>query len=278
MAELRIFTPTPQEEAWGLHVTAVGSVDAGMGGAASGWRLLYLVRGEALLSLPGRRRQRVEAGEVVLLDEREGCFLTPDPQRGCRLHHVDFAGALLERWASLDLFGTLPRVIKAGFDEALLGGIVKLRELARNPPPGAGLLMAGLLGNLLARLEVSGRQGGGDGRQGRMVQDARRILGDPEGDRLNLEAAASELGVSYSWFRRCFRAQTGLAPQRYRLLQRLERACQMLTDSSLSVGEVAAAMGFSSQAYFARMFRKETGLSPSVWRSKRVNQTGHSGT
>jgi|GEM_PF-2363909 len=277
MAELRIRTPTPQEEAWGLYVTAVGSVQGGLDAPGTGWRLVYVVRGEALLAHPGRRRQRVEAGEVVLLDAREGCGLEADPQRGCRVHHVDFAGDWMARWAGLDLFGTLPRVIRAGFDEALLGGIVNLRELARNPPPGEGLLMAGVLGSLLARLEVACRLGSGPGRQDSLVRDARRILGDPEGDRLNLEDAASELGVSYSWFRRCFRAQTGLAPQRYRLLQRLERACQMLTDSSLPVGQVASALGFSSQAYFARMFRKETGLSPSVWRAKRVNRRGDSG-
>lgn len=278
MPEVRIHAITPQEEAWGLYVTAMGSDEKGIGGPASGWRVAYLVRGEALLSVPGRRRQRVEAGDVVLLDERGGCGLAPHPQRGCRVHFVDFAGAWMERWAALDLFGPLPRVIKAGFDEALLGGIANLRELARNPPPGAGLLMAGILGNLLARLEIAGRPGSGDGRQGQMVADARRILGDPDGDRLNLEAAAAELGVSYSWFRRCFRAQTGLAPQRYRLLNRLDRACQLLADSGLPVGEVAAALGFSSQAYFARMFRKETGFSPTVWRSKRVNQTGTSST
>lgn len=268
MAELRSFTPTPQEVAWGLFVTAVGSVEEGLGAPAEGWRLLYLVRGEALLAARGRRRQRVEAGEVILLDARPGCRVVPDPQRGCTMHQVDLGGALVERWSGLDLFGTLPRVVKAGFDEALLGGIVKLRDLARNPSPGAGLLRTGILGDLMARLELAGRLGGG-GRKGRLVEDARRILGDPEGDRLNLEAAAAELGVSYSWFRRCFRSQTGQSPQRYRLLRRLDQACRMLADSALPVREVAATLGFSSQAYFARMFRKETGLSPTVWREKR---------
>ncbi|WP_306599442.1 AraC family transcriptional regulator [Geothrix sp. 21YS21S-2] len=274
MPELTTFAPTALEEAWGLYATAVGSMEGVMGAPSGGWRLLYLVRGEALL---GRHRLRVEAGEVVLLDGREACDLVPDPVRGCTFHHVDFGGAWMERWAGLDLFGTPPRVVRAGFDEGLLGAIVKLRELARNPPPGAGLLMAGVLGDLLARLEIAGRQGGAEGRRGRLVRDARRILADPAGDRLNLEAAAAELGVSYSWFRRSFRAQTGLAPQRYRLLLRLDRACRMLADSSLTVGAVAEALGFSSQAYFARMFRRETGLSPTVWRSKRVNLGGDSG-
>jgi len=135
---------------------------------------------------------------IYATNEQIGIILTPDAQRGCTLHLVDCGGALLARWTELDLFGTLPRIIRAGFDEALLGGIVKLRELALNPPPGAGLLRTGVLADLLARTELAGRLGGG-GPQGRLVEDARRILADPEGDRLNLEAAAATLAMKSSW-------------------------------------------------------------------------------
>jgi AraC-like DNA-binding protein len=265
------FPPGPQDEAWGLYVTAIGSGDGTLAGPASGWRLHYLVRGSALLTVPGRRRQRVEAGDVVLLDGARGGLLSPDPQRCCRIHHLDFGGAWMERWVEAGFFGSLPRVVRAGFDESLLGLVAKLAALARNPPPGAGRLLAGILGDLLARLEWAGRAGAGAGGR-ELVREARRLLEDPERDRLGLEAAAEELGVSYSWFRRSFRAQMGMAPQRFRLLQRLDRACQLLGDTSLPVGEIARRLGFSSQAYFARMFRKEMGLTPSLWRARQPGQ------
>lgn len=274
MADLRTFVPSPQEQAWGLCLTAAGASSAVLGPPERGWRLIYLVRGGAALALPGRRRQRVEAGDAVLLDGRSGATLAPSPRRGCSAHFLDFEGAMPERWAALDLFGTLPRVIRAGFDELLMDGLVRLRELAGAPQPGAGLLRSGVLAELLARLEVAGRRDLDESPQKRLAREARRLLADPESGRLNLEAAAAALGVSYSWFRRCFRAQTGLAPHGYRLRRRLEQACRMLADTALPVGEVAAALGFSSQAYFARMFRKETGLSPSVWRAKRLNLKG----
>ena len=260
------FAPTSRDELWGLYVTALGSGTEPGGAPVSGWRLHYLVRGAAALSVPGRRRQRVEAGDVVLLDARAGCALVPDPLRPCRIHTVDFGGESAARWMGAALFGKPPRVVRVGFDENLLGLLVKMVELALEPVPDANRLLAGLLANLMARLEVAARLGSGGGRQGRLVQDARRILSDPQQDGLGLETAAQELGVSYSWFRRAFRVQTGHPPHRFRHLQRLERACQLLSDSSLSVGEISRRLGFSSQAYFARMFRKETGLSPSVWR------------
>ena len=207
---------------------------------------------------------------MVLADGR--ATLVAEPQTTCRIHFVDFAGEWMERWMAAGLFGTLPRVIRTGFDEHLLGLIVRLVELARSQPPEAGRMMGGALAHLLARLETAAHLGSGTGRQRNLVQDARRLLSDPEWTQTGLENLASELGVSYSWFRRSFQTQTGFTPQRFRGLQRLDRACQLLADSGQSIGGIARELGFSSQAYFARMFRRETGLSPSVWRASQLKR------
>ena len=64
--------PTPQDEAWGLYVTAVGSVDELPALAGTGWRLHFLVRGRAVLTVPGRRRQRLEAGSTSWISPGSG--------------------------------------------------------------------------------------------------------------------------------------------------------------------------------------------------------------
>jgi len=264
--------PTLQDEAWGLYVTAIGSGEEPPALSGSGWRLHFLVRGTVGLVVRNRRRLRLEAGEVVLVDARGEAQVVPDPQTTCRIHYVDFGGAWMEHWMALGFYGDLPKVIRTGFDEHLLGLMLRLVELARNPPPDVGRMMGGALSHLLARLESATRQGSGTGRQRELVQGARRLLSDPEWDGTGLESMATELGVSYSWFRRSFQTQTGFTPQRFRGLQRLDRACRLLTDSRMSVGEIARELGFSSQAYFARMFRKETGLAPSLWRANQLRR------
>ena len=264
--------PTPQDEAWGLYVTALGSGAELPSLPGTGWRLHFLVRGTASLVPAGRRRLRLEAGDVVLLEGSGEASLVPDLQTTCRIHFVDFAGSWMTHWLAQGFFGPLPRVIRTGFDEHLLGLIVRLVELAKNPPADVGRMMGGSLSHLLARLESATRLPSGAGRQRELVQGARRLLSDPDWDHTGLEGLASELGVSYSWFRRSFQTQTGFTPQRFRGLQRLDRACELLSDSSLSIAEVARSLGFSSQAYFARVFRRETGLTPSVWRSNQLQR------
>lgn len=258
----------PMEEAWGLYVVAVGSGETPEPVPGAAWTLLVAVRGTGTLALPGRRRLRLEAGEVALAAAGTGPFQA-DAGRGCRIHHVQFAGEVGGRWMSPGLLGPLPRVIRTGFDESLLALLARLMEMARNREPEQGRPMAGLLAHLLARLDGAARQERTTDRPRRMVQDARRLLAEPGRDGLPAAAVAEELGVSYSWFRRCFRRQTGLGPERFRARQRLERACQALVDSGRPIGAIAAELGFSSQGYFARWFRKATGLSPSVWRASR---------
>lgn len=265
---------TPLDEAWGLYVSAMASGEDQPGPPPARWRLKCIVRGTATLMAPGRRRQRVEAGDVVLSSASSGGTLISDPDQPCRIHQVDFGGAWMERWEEAGFFGVLPRVIRAGFDESLLGLMVKLVELAKHPMPDSGRLMAGALGHLLARLECATRTGSGVNRQHGLIQGAYRLLGDPERNRMGLETFSEDLGVSYSWFRRSFRAHTGLTPQRYRLLQQLDRACQLLGDTCLPVCTIAERLGFSSQAYFARRFRKETGFSPTVWRRQLLGDGG----
>lgn len=265
---------TPLDEAWGLYVSAIASGEDQPGAPSGRWRLKCVVRGAATLVAPGRRRQRVEAGDVVLVSATSGGTLVPDPDQPCRIHQVDFGGEWMARWEEAGFFGALPRVIRAGFDESLMGLLVKLVELAKAPVPDSGRLMAGVLGHLLARLECATRTGSHVGRQHGLIQDAYRLLGDPERSRMGLETFSEDLGISYSWFRRSFRAHTGLTPQRYRLLQQLDRACQLLGDTALPVGAIAERLGFSSQAYFARRFRKETGFSPTVWRRQMLGGGG----
>jgi len=250
-----------------MYVTGIESSGRPATAPPSGWCLLVVVRGSGTLMAPGRRRQRVEAGELALLESGKAANFLPDPQRGCRVHRVDFAGETVARWTRAGFFGPLPRVLRTGFDESLLSLVARLVELARSQPPGASRLMAGALAHLLARLELSARPGSDTGSQHRLVREASQLLSDPDRDRVALESLTEELGVSYSWFRRCFRAHTGTSPQRFRLLQRLDRACQLLADTDLPIGAIAHRLEFSSQAYFARMFRKETGLSPTVWRN-----------
>lgn len=92
------------------------------------------------------------------------------------------------------------------------------------------------------------------------------VLERPEGDH-NIEALAEEAGLTPSHFCRVFKRATGMSPHKFVMKSRLERAQELLAGSSLSIAQVAEAMGFKSQSHFTRSFREFSGQTPSVWRT-----------
>jgi AraC family transcriptional regulator len=87
-------------------------------------------------------------------------------------------------------------------------------------------------------------------------------LGEP----ISLSDIARQAGLSRMHFAAQFRRATGLTPHNFLVLRRVELAKRMLCNTRLELVEIAARVGFRSQAYFTTVFRKSTGVTPSSWR------------
>ena len=82
---------------------------------------------------------------------------------------------------------------------------------------------------------------------------------------ISLADLAAVAGLSPSHFGPLFRRSTGLTPYRYVLIQRIEQGKSLLGNAYLSVGEVAAQVGFCDQSQFTRQFKRHTGLTPKAY-------------
>ena len=72
--------------------------------------------------------------------------------------------------------------------------------------------------------------------------------------------------MSESHFCRFFKKTFGKTPLTYINDYRIEKACEMLLSSSISITEIALSTGFEDINYFSRSFRKQKGTSPSQFR------------
>ena len=91
----------------------------------------------------------------------------------------------------------------------------------------------------------------------------------------DLHNLARTLGMSYTSFRRLFKAGTGFSPRHFQLEHRLHRAKAMLNHSTLTMGQVSDALGFQSIYYFSQFFKKKTGHAPTEFRKQAHRQRTH---
>lgn len=88
-------------------------------------------------------------------------------------------------------------------------------------------------------------------------------------DKLTLEQMAGKVYVSKSYFCRVIKDEMGCTFTKYVNNLRIEKSKSLLRNTSMSLAEIAYAVGFGDQSYFTRIFKKSEGMSPSKYRSTR---------
>ena len=83
---------------------------------------------------------------------------------------------------------------------------------------------------------------------------------------IGLNDLAQLAGLSRFHFLRAFKKTTAETPYQYLLRRRIERAQALLTEGSLSVTEIASAVGFKDSTQFIRTFRTKVGVTPGKYR------------
>ncbi len=74
--------------------------------------------------------------------------------------------------------------------------------------------------------------------------------------------------LSESRYREVFRQHTGYSPGDYRTALRLQRACDLLTQTESTVTEIADACGYADVLYFLRVFKQKKGMTPGEYRQR----------
>ena len=79
---------------------------------------------------------------------------------------------------------------------------------------------------------------------------------------------AKQVGMSRAVFAARFKEKVGMSPMSYLSRHRLNKAQNLLRQSSLSVAQVAAVVGYTSEAAFNKAFKRELGSPPGEFRRK----------
>jgi AraC-like DNA-binding protein len=100
----------------------------------------------------------------------------------------------------------------------------------------------------------------------RRVQIVRFLLEGSFHRKLGLREMGQAVNLSPWRLAHLFKAETGVSPQRYLTLVRLQRAKDQLADSFLSVQAIGAAVGIPNPSHFTKSFKAAYGMTPIEYR------------
>ncbi len=95
-----------------------------------------------------------------------------------------------------------------------------------------------------------------------------RYVWDHTEEAINLGSLADRVALSPNYFATLFKQTAGCSFSEYVGHVRMEKACTLLSNTELSIREIASLCGYSDMTYFIRFFKQKIGVPPHRWRKQ----------
>jgi signal transduction histidine kinase/DNA-binding response OmpR family regulator/ligand-binding sensor domain-containing protein len=82
----------------------------------------------------------------------------------------------------------------------------------------------------------------------------------------NVKKLSEDLNISTTHLYRKLKALTGFSPVEFIRVFKLQKACEMLSNTNHSIKEIGYGLGFNNLSYFVKCFREQFGVTPSSFR------------
>jgi AraC-like DNA-binding protein len=90
---------------------------------------------------------------------------------------------------------------------------------------------------------------------------------------IKINDIASHIGINRSYLTHIFKKNINISPQDFLVNYKIDKACNLLQNTDLSIKVVAKSIGYSDPLTFSKIFKKVKGLSPKNYREKFIKNS-----
>ena len=221
----------------------------------------YVVRGAGFVSVDGHGR-RVAEGTVYFLPQGHRHDYYADPADPFEKIFLNVSGSFFEDL--LYAYGLSEKRFFTGAETAPF--FLKIPEILSSGRSEEEMQAAlqGVLVSVVSRLSLA---------RGLVEYSEEAVKMKHYLDR-NPDRAVSAKELAGVLFRspdyclKLFKKEFGTTPYAYQLSAKMEKAKALLSETSLSVGQIAESLGYSDLHYFSNLFCQKCGLRPRAYRNK----------
>ena len=276
---------TPMDKAWGLQVLCLDNTNTlleqrpvclvdengldlwKVGRVLPHYQISYIMEGRGAFRSEQAGEVELCTGDMFLMFPGVWHAFAPDENTGWDEYYVRFEGVQADRLLEYQIISHYSPIFRLGSTPVVGQLFREMHEVVVAQPMVENRILASMLGVILAHAvnEAGVYADAGAGRDPQF-SGARTYLEEHHNENVDVCALARSVGTSYPVLRRLFHAATGLAPHKYHLHLRINRAKEMLENPEFRVKDVARMLGFEDESYFSRVFRREVGCSPTEWK------------
>ena len=284
---LKYLTINELDEKWGIVVTTAGyqfippqtpyplsvhpehyAFKPQTGRILNEYQLVYITKGNGYFSSQSCPKKRIKAGTMILLFPGEWHSYHPDIDTGWDEYWVGFRGPHIDKRVENGFFSCKEPLHHIGISSGIVSLYEEILRIAAEEKFGYQQMASSIVLHILGSMYYKEKNNSFTDRYViDKINEARILMRDFENMK-TAEEIAREIGVGYSWFRRMFKEYTGVSPAQYQLQQKLLKAKELLTSSSMNISEIAYSLKFENAGQFSTFFKKKEGVTPSGFRER----------
>jgi AraC-like DNA-binding protein len=100
------------------------------------------------------------------------------------------------------------------------------------------------------------------------IQSALEYIHMNYSHKISVTQMAQFIGLDRSYFCCLFKERLAVSPQEFIIQFRINKACELMKNLSLSIGDISRSVGYEDQLQFSKIFKKMKGTSPRKYRSQ----------
>lgn len=279
-------TPDPRDIDWGIFINVAGYSKVNpdtfyppdghpngynfiweKGRILNEYQIIYITDGYGTFETR-EKQYAISPGTIINLCPNIWHRYSPDPKTGWTEHYIGFQGNLAKNFI-MDEYSNYANkpVVYIGFQDKVLDPINKIIEEVKEEKLSYQQVCSGLLiymiGNIISIIRNKEYEGALIEQK---IRKAKLYIRHNIHENIDMSKLASDLNLSYSYFRTMFKKHTGISPNQYHLNLKLIKAREMIISSNMSIKEISYELNFHSIYHFSQIFKQKMGIRPSKLR------------